>query len=1283
MELVPNILIVDDIDENLIFLEAIIRNIKVNLIKAFSGAEALEKTKGIELALAIIDVRMPGMNGYELAVKMNGERSGDKVPVIFITASHVKEMDVLEGYGSGAVDFIVKPVNRHILLSKVNVFLDLFTQKQTILRDAVLLKKSADKLMIINEVLKKSEEKYRSYIDNAPDGVFVADDTGRYIEVNEAACRMTGYSKEELLKMSIPDILPEESIEDGQAHFRKAVATGTSKADLLFRHKNGNKRWWTVESVKLSETRFLGFTEDITQRKEMEESLKTYQIELELQNDELTMAINKAEVASAKYAELYDFAPSGYFTLSAEHTIQELNHSGARMLGKDRSRLINSHFGVFISKNTLPVFNAFFLNVFKSNSKEVCEVIIQADGKHPKYVHIEGMVVNNGKQCLLNVVDITERKRAAKMSQDIIEKNPMSIQIVDKEGCTIKVNPAHTLLFGAAPPPGFSIFNDLQNRNNELKKLILRAKGGEIVYLSDLYYNLHDLNDEFPDVPLWLHAIIFPLNDEEGKPERFVIMHENITKRKHAEEMLRQSEERFRAVTQSANDAIITSNSLGIIIDWNKGAEKVFGYTQEEIIGKNLSVIMPEHYAHEHNKNIRRVMQGGEQHVLGNTVELVGLHKNGNEFPVEISLAAWETASGKFFTGIIRDITRRKQTEKVLRDSESNLAEAQRIAHIGSWEWDMISNSVKWSKEMYRVFDIDPDTYDEKPESLIKVMHQDDVELFTNSINGNTLSLDYRVIHKDGSVHNLIAEGRVEFNEAGKPVRSVGTVQDITERKLAEELLRESEEKFRGMANLLPLIVFETDLQGNLTYGNKQAFDSFGNLDDDFGKGLNVINFLVDSDKERARENMKNRLYGKPIENNEYSMVSRDGSTLQTLIYSNPIIIKNKAVGLRGIIVDITGRKMAEQAIKVSEEKYKTILNASPDGILLINMKGVITEVSEIGLELLGAENRNDVVGKAFSKFVSSDEKNTIKEIIEKTTNEGLAQNIGLKIRKKNQTLFASEMSATLIQGSDGTPLSFMIIIRDISHRKKMETKQIHADRMANLGEMASGIAHEINQPLNIISMVVDKILFETAKTETIDIEFTKNKLNKIFENITRIRNIIDHIRAFSRSHDDYVLTAFDVNLSIENAVSMIAEQFKYLGINLNLQLEKQIPQIFGNTYTFEQVIVNLLVNAKDAVIEKKGKQEEYYEMIIEIRSYQENQFIIVEITDNGIGISNDDIHNIILPFYTTKDEGKGTGLGLSICYQIIKEMDGTIDITSDKISGTKIKLVLVMQKKS
>jgi C4-dicarboxylate-specific signal transduction histidine kinase len=236
---------------------------------------------------------------------------------------------------------------------------------------------------------------------------------------------------------------------------------------------------------------------------------------------------------------------------------------------------------------------------------------------------------------------------------------------------------------------------------------------------------------------------------------------------------------------------------------------------------------------------------------------------------------------------------------------------------------------------------------------------------------------------------------------------------------------------------------------------------------------------------------------------------------------------------------------------------------------------------------------------------------------------------------------------------------------------------------MANLGEMASGIAHEINQPLNIISMVLDKILFESDITETIDKGFLKNKADKIFENITRIRNIIDHIRAFSMSQNDYVLSLFNVNASIENAVSLIVEQFKHLGIRLNLHLDKKIPQIIGNTFKFEQVIVNLLNNAKDAVIEKKNKQEEYCDLIVAIRSFRENETLIVEITDNGIGISNDDINNIILPFYTTKEEGKGTGLGLSICYQIIKEMGGNLDITSDKVYGTKIKLVLKIQKKN
>ena len=136
MKHLPNILIVDDNQINLTYLEVVISKMKVNLIKALSGAEALEKSQNKDLALAILDVMMPGMNGYELAQKLNQERSGEKVPVIFITAKHVNEEDEFQGYNSGAVDYIFKPVSNQVLLGKIKVFLDLFGQKQTIARQS-------------------------------------------------------------------------------------------------------------------------------------------------------------------------------------------------------------------------------------------------------------------------------------------------------------------------------------------------------------------------------------------------------------------------------------------------------------------------------------------------------------------------------------------------------------------------------------------------------------------------------------------------------------------------------------------------------------------------------------------------------------------------------------------------------------------------------------------------------------------------------------------------------------------------------------------------------------------------------------------------------------------------------------------------------------------------------------------------------------------------------------------------------------------------------------------
>jgi PAS domain S-box-containing protein len=367
---------------------------------------------------------------------------------------------------------------------------------------------------------------------------------------------------------------------------------------------------------------------------------------------------------------------------------------------------------------------------------------------------------------------------------------------------------------------------------------------------------------------------------------------------------------------------------------------------------------------------------------------------------------------------------------------------------------------------------------------------------------------------------------------------------------------------------------------------------------------------------------------------------------------------------------DITERKFAE-------EKYKTIVQTSPDGIFLINMRGIITEVSDIGLQLLGGKVKEDLVGRSFFRFIAPDNKNNVRDMIKLTLKEGITQNVGIRIKKSNNSYFAGETSTTLIRDKKGNPLSFMIVMRDISERIKTESKLIHADRMANLGEMAAGIAHEINQPLNIISLAMDNMLFESGKVEVLNKEFFKSKSEKIFDNITRIRNIIDHVRAFSRSDDGFVMMPFDINVSIENAIALISDQYKQFAIILELGLDRDIPNVQGNTFKFEQVILNLLSNARDAVLEKKSKVDQNYTMKVGVSSYNGDHQIIVEVKDNGVGISKNNINNVTLPFYTTKDTGKGTGLGLSISYQILKEMKASLEISSELNKETKIKIIL------
>ena len=397
-----------------------------------------------------------------------------------------------------------------------------------------------------------------------------------------------------------------------------------------------------------------------------------------------------------------------------------------------------------------------------------------------------------------------------------------------------------------------------------------------------------------------------------------------------------------------------------------------------------------------------------------------------------------------------------------------------------------------------------------------------------------------------------------------------------------------------------------------------------------------------------------------------------------------PILKNAKRIPYNGeqyileIFLDTSELKQTEKALIESENMYRTLLDASPEGILIIDLAGHISEVSGIALEILGTESKQELIGKHFLHFVHKESRQTVRNVIEKTMIEGLEQDVEFFLTKANGKQFIGEVSTTLIQEVNGMPSSFMAIVRDISQRKEIEKQLIHTERMAGLGEMATGIAHEINQPLNTISMSLDNMLIEISRTNGGEYGYLARKINKIFESIHRISKIIDHIRVFSRDHDD-IPSAFDINESIRNALSMISEQCRHRGIDLITDLSGNLPSIYGNTFKFEQVILNLVINAKDALEEKKLQED--FGKEIHIRTSRNDDHILVEVIDNGIGIKKEDLANVMLPFYSTKEEGKGTGMGLAISFGIIKEMKGNIDIQSEVLRGTSVRISLPIDK--
>ncbi len=405
----------------------------------------------------------------------------------------------------------------------------------------------------------------------------------------------------------------------------------------------------------------------------------------------------------------------------------------------------------------------------------------------------------------------------------------------------------------------------------------------------------------------------------------------------------------------------------------------------------------------------------------------------------------------------------------------------------------------------------------------------------------------------------------------------------------------------------------------------------------------------------------------------------------------------------RDLQKEVNERKLAETMLRESEEKYRQIFENANDGIML-TMNGVIEFTNPKLFEMTGYLPK-ECIGRNFTDFIHPDFREmTTKNHLDRINNKKAPERYDVQVYDKKGKIKWLELKSTLIKWeNEPTVLTFLT---DITERKKtaeeleilnqkleqrvreevekLEKQQqllIQKSKLESLGELAAGIAHEINQPLGGISMALDNIsikINEHAATE----EYLGKKFKIIFEDIERIRNIINHVRLFSKDHDIIDLEPIDVNQVIKDALGMVVTQYKNHNVDLRLKLARYPISLRANKYRLEQVILNLLSNAKYAVDEKEvSHQENNYQKEINIYSNMNETEANILVEDNGTGIPEEKQVNIFDPFYTTKKNEIGTGLGLSVSYGIIKELGGDISVDSKEGEYTRMMISIPLNK--
>jgi PAS domain S-box-containing protein len=790
-----------------------------------------------------------------------------------------------------------------------------------------------------------------------------------------------------------------------------------------------------------------------------------------------------------------------------------------------------------------------------------------------------------------------------------------------------------------------------------------------------------------------LDLLFQPRRDAAGAVSGILVNGNDVTETHAAQEKLRLSEMRNRQILDSAIDyAIIATDLDGMVSRWNKGAERILGWNEDEIIGQTLESIYTRN--DQAGGQLRQQMDAAlRAGVFAD--ERWHLRKSGQRFWASGETNALRDEAGTVtgFVKVLRDCTDEHLGARALAASNDQLQRAQSAGGVGVFTLDLERECITATPEFCRIFGLPPvETLDASVvEGLILPEDQGLISSSTSRANGTAPTrTQYRIRRADtGELRWIARSAEFQCNARGQPLSMDGVVQDVTERHIAEIQLRNSEEKFRTLAQALPNHVWSARPDGKLDWFNEQV-RTYAGEEHQALAGAGWLSIVHPEDARRALAAWRRALASETLYEVEFRIRRRDGAYRWFLARALPMRdadgILTHWLGTNTDMEDqraareilISTNAVLEQRVEAQARERERIWTLSQDLLVIVAPDGYFRDVNPASTRILGLRP-DEIVGRHIADLLYQSDREATLQALQQATHDTVSQFENRYLHKDGGFRWFSWSAS---HDSNGVVYATG---RDITAEKesaialaRTEEALRHAQKMDAVGQLTGGIAHDFNNLLQGItgSLELLKRRIDAGRFENVD-RFVSGAI----ASANRAAALTHRLLAFSR-RQPLDPKAVKVNPLVASMEDLLR---RTLGerIRIELVLAGGLWPTLCDPNQLENAILNLCINARDAMPDggkltvETGNAHLDDRYAASVRGLMPGQYACICVSDTGAGMSRDVIERAFEPFFTTKPLGQGTGLGLSMIYGFAQQSEGHVSIYSEVGQGTTVKLYL------